>query len=119
MNALTRPTVHSADQRQTIINHIDRAISELMKLRAAYDDAFMCQDINAERHIADDLLKASKLAEDAHNQLQTDFLTEACKLIGDPVSTFDLDAINQANDTVVADIRAELSERVEAVMEAA
>lgn len=119
MNALTRPTVYSAEQRQTIINHIDRAISELMKLRAAYDQSFVCQSIEGEQYTASDLLEASRLAEDAFNQLQTDFLTEACKHIGQPVSTFDLEAINQANDTVVADIRAELSERVESVMEAA
>lgn len=119
MNALTRPTVFSDGQRQTIINHIDRAISELMKLRAAYDDAFMCQDINAERHIASDLLEASELTEHAHNQLQTDLLTEACKHIGDPTSSFDLDAINKGNDTVVADVRGELSDRVQNVMEAA
>lgn len=119
MNALTRPTVYSADQRQTIINHIDRAVSELMKLRAAYDQSFVYQSIEGEQYTASDLLEASKLAEDAHNQLQIDFLTEACKHIGEPVSTFDLASINQSNDTVLADIRGELSKRVKAELEAA
>ena len=119
MNALTHPTVYSNNQADEIKNDIDRAISGLLKLRAAYDVAFVCQNIEGDRYTAVDLLEASRLADEIHSQLQTDLLTQVSNHLGAPVSTFDLTAINRGNDTVVADIRSEYSEWVEVMLEAA
>lgn len=111
MDALSRPTVYSRDQKHHIQNSIDRAIASLTKLKAAYEAPFICQTLEGEHYASKDLLSATESIDDAFNQLQFDLLEQVSKHLGDPRETFDLVAIKEGNEAVNA-IRSEYAEQL-------
>lgn len=111
MNALSNPTVYSRKQQQHIQNSISRAISKLAMIGAAYETAFVCQNLEGEHCASKDLLEVTKSVDDLSNQLQFDLLDQVSSHLGAPDDSFDLDAIKGGNEAV-HEIRTEYTEKL-------
>jgi hypothetical protein len=114
MDALSRPTVFTHDEARDIQNDLDRAISALLALRAAYDQdqVFACQNPDGERASSANMLAVSKAVTEAHDELQQRLLSRVSSHIGAPSETFAIKDVRGGNDAL-EDVRTEYAERIE------
>lgn len=113
MDALARPTVFSITQAAEIRHDVQRAINELKRIDAAYENPFICQNVQGEHYAAKDLLEVSCKAQEFHNALQLEILKHVSGHLGPTVSSFDLGDIPGSENECVADIRQEYIDRLE------